>query len=257
MIEFASATDQDGTAAPWESPKESSYKDLVLKPEFAARCFKFPTGTTWFRIVPALKGDRGWMLGIKALSYQGGRHAKTLKPGEKSAFDHAYQWCKTNCPESLYSKSNKLGYRLLADPVCVFWALFDENGKTVARLVLASAYDGSRGGAPGLGHQIWKLTQELDENGMLVAKPVDPVEGVQVCIEKTQPQGSRYPSYTMKVGRVPAPINEFIARMDPSEIAALTPLKDIIHLPSEAEEWSLLEKVIDPVTVAKIRAEQG
>ena len=66
-------------------------------------------------------------------------------------FDHAYGWVKEHHPESLYCKANKDGVRLLADPMCAFWAILEQEGKTVARLFLGSGYDGSRGGVPGLG----------------------------------------------------------------------------------------------------------
>jgi len=187
-IEFIEpTTDPVACASPWSAPTKSTYQDLVLKPEFAAKRYKFPIGTTWFRIVPALRDShKGWMLGIHALNYAGGRHAhpKTIVPGAKSVCDHAYGWCKDNCKETLYSKANKEGFKLLADPLCLFWMLVEENGKTTARLLLESGYDGSRGGTPGLGHQIWKLTQERDEDGNRLGNPADPVIGVQISVEK-------------------------------------------------------------------------
>jgi len=257
-IEFASpSASGESSTAPWHTASNGTFQDLIIKPEFAVRRYKIPTGATWFRIVPALRpSTKGWMLGVHALSYEGGQHihAKTIKPGAKSVFDAAYQWCKNNCPESLFSKANKDGYKLLANPVCLFWILVEEGGKVVSRLVLASGYDRSRGGNDGLGHQILKKVQERDEHGSLVANPVDAEAGLQFGIEKTLSQGSRYPNYTLKIGRVPAPMSELLAKMDPLEIAALAPLEDIVHLPSEEEEWKLLEKVIDPATVSKIRA---
>jgi hypothetical protein len=257
-IEFASTDNQATATAPWERPKQSTFQDLLIKPDYAAKRFSFPAGATWFRIVPALLGSRGYMLDIHALKYPGGMHIhpKTLKPGAKSVFDCAYAWLKANRSDSLYTKANKDGYRLLADPMCLFWILVEEGDKQVSRLVVASGYDGSRGGAAGLGNQIWKLTQERDELGNLVANPVDAVEGLQICVEKTQPQGSRYPSYTLRTGRVAAPISQFLDKMDAAEITALTPLENVVHLPDPEEEWQLLEKVIDPETVAEIRAAQ-
>lgn len=262
-IEFNETnTELTASQSPWATPAKSSYKDLILKPEFAARRFKFPIGKTWFRIVPALPGSvMGWMLGIHALNYTGGRHVhpKSLKPGAlgtpgaKSVFDSAYGWCKDHAKESLYSKSNKEGYRLLADPICLFWMLTEVDGKPVARLLLESGYDGSRGGNPGLGHQIWKLSQEKDEEGNRIGNPADPMIGTQICVEKMQVPGSRYSNYTAKMGRVPVIINEMLAKMDPEEVAALTPLEEVIHVPSEEEEWKLLENVIDAKTVGEIR----
>ena len=48
-----------------------------------------------------------------------------------------------------------------------------------------------------------------------------------------------------------------LAKMDPEEVAALVPLEQVIHLPSEEEEWKLLEKAIDADTVGKIRNSIG
>lgn len=257
-IEFnESSTDLITCASPWASPGRGTYQDLILKPEYSARRFKFPVGTTWFRIVPALKNsNKGWLLGVHALKYPAGCHAhpRTLVPGEKSVFDHAYGWCKEHKPEALYSKANKgtNAYRLLADPVCLFWMLTEIEGKSVARLLLESGYDGSRGGTPGLGHQIWKLSQEKDEEGNRLGNPAHPETGTQICVEKKEVPGARYSSYTAKMGRVPVPISEMIGKMDP-EAAALTPLEEVIHIPSEEEEWKLLENVIDPETVREIR----
>ena len=259
IIEFAPTTDQDLLIAPWDNPAASSFHDLVLKPEFSPRKYKFPLGSTWFRILPPLPASKkGWMLGINVLKYAGGQHAhpRSVKAGGKSVFDLAYAWLRDNRPAELFSKSNKTGVRLLPSPVSVFWILVEEVGKTVARLVVASGYDGSRGGTPGYGCQILRATQELDEDGRLIAKAAHPTEGVQLCMEKSQPPGSRYPSYSLRVGRTPAPIDQFLARMDPEECAALTPLENVVYLPSADEEWSILEKVIDPETVAEIRGAQ-
>lgn len=243
--------------SPWSSGPKEPYKDLILKPEFKDRRYKFPMGQTWFRVVPALPtSSKGWMLGVHALQYSKGRHAhpKTITSGDKSVYDHAYAWLKSNSPHDLFSKSNKAGYRLLPDPICLCWILIEQDGKMVSRLLLASGYDGSRGGAPGLGHQIFQLCREEDEDGNRIGNPADPESGTQLCVEKVQPPGASYPRYTLKRGRVTAPISDMIAGMDPSEVDALTPLEDVIHVPDPEEEWSLLENVIDPATCGKIRA---
>ena len=260
-IEFnETSTSPTTCASPWASPVMSTYQDKILTPEFAAKRHKFAIGTTWLRIVPALPGSiKGWMLGVHALNYAGGRHChpKTITPGAKSAFDHAYGWCKENSKESLYSKANKEGFRLLTDPLCLFWMITEIDGKLTARLLLESGYDGSRGGTPGLGNQIWQLTQEEDEDGNRLINPADPKSGAQICVEKRQVQGSRFANYSVKRGRVPAPVNEMLAKMDAEEVDALVPLEQVVHLPSEKEEWDLLTKVIDADTISKIRSSVG
>ena len=256
-IEFASPNGvAESCASPWSTAGKIPYQDLILKPEFLARRHKFPAGDTWFRILPALRGGRNWMMPVHALGYKGGRHthARTLIPGGKSVFDKAFAWLKINQPQSLYSKSNISGYKLLPDPLSLCWALVQEGTKVLAKLVIASGYDGSRGAAPGIGHQIWQLSRERDEYGKLLSDPVDPECGRQICLQKSQPQGNRYPNYTLRVGRLPAPIDEIIARMDSSEIAALKPLEEVVRIMDEEEEWQLLEQVIDSALIARIRS---
>lgn len=255
-IEFnPSSTVPLASVSPWLPPAKR-YQDFILKPEFAGRKYTFPAAATWFRVVPALPGsNRDWMLGINALQYSGARHChpNSIIRSAKSAFDYAYVWLKENQKHTLYSKANKEGYRLLSDPFYLCWILVEEEGKLVARLLLANGYDGSRGGAAGLGHQILQLTNEIDEDGNPLGDPADPVNGAQICVEKRQVAGSRYPSYRLRMGRVAAPYDEMLARMDPEEVAALTPLEQVVHLPSQEEEWKLLENVIDAETIRKIR----
>lgn len=246
-----------GSISPWASPVKSTYQDLILKPEFQDRKYKFPSETTWFRIIPALRGsEKDWMLGVHALNYPGGRHmhARTLKPGAMSVFDQAFAWLKQNRKEALFSKQNRDGYRLLADPVCVFWFLIEIDGKTVARLFVGNGYDGSRGGMPSLGHQIWQMTREVDEDGNPAVNPVDAETGVQISVEKRQSKGARYPSCTLRPGRIAVPIRDMLEKMDPVEVSALAPLEQVVHLPTEEEEWELLANVIDPETIREIRA---
>ena len=249
--------------SPWKSTetvKSTTYKDLLIRPEFATRRIKFPVGSTWFRIVPAIReSTKDWLLATHALNYKGGRHVhpRTLTPGGKSVFDHAYHWYTNHRPNDLYSKTNKEGLRLLADPVCVFWMLTEIEGKTVARLFVGSGYDGSRGGMPSLGHKIWQMTQEADKDANATNDPLDPDRGVQICVEKRLAVGARYPSYFVRAGRVVAPINDMIAKMEPQEAEALVPLEQVLALPTAEEEWQILENVIDSETVSQIRESMG
>ena len=157
------------------------------------------------------------MMPIHVLKFEDGRcnHPRTHKRNARSVFDRAYSWMKQNHPDGLYSKANKEGgIRLLSDPMSLFWAIIVREGeKPLARLFLGSGYDGARGGAPGLGYDIWQLTRELDEDGKPVADVTNPAEGRMICVEKTMPKGSRYPSYSLRVGRQPAPIADLLAKM--------------------------------------------
>lgn len=257
-IEFHKDTDvMTSSDSPWSTPTASSYQDLLLKPEYRPLRFKFPIGQTWFRILPALMGGShsSPILKVQTLNYKGGRHIhrRSLIPGAKSAFDAAYEWMQANCPERLYSKQNKEGARLLTDPINLMWIITEIEGKPVARLLLMSGYDGSRGGTEGLGHQISQLAQEKDEDGELVGNPAHSTQGTQLCIEKRKAAESRFPNYSLKRGRVPVPAKELIAKLDAENMAALVPLEEALHLPSEEEEWDLLQNVIDPETVRQIR----
>ena len=261
-IEFApSGVNGNSTAnyiSPWKNPGSGTYQDMILKPEFIERRLRFPVGKTWFRIVPNFNvSSFGWMLGVFAMNYEGGRiaHPRTLRRNRKSAYDLAYTWLKENRPEALYSKANKEGYKLLPDPICVFWALLDdENGRTVSRLFVGSGYNGSRGGVPGLGNQLLRLAQERDEKQQLVADPVDSKGGRLVCVEKTQPQGVKYPSYVLRAGKQPAPMSDYIRQMDNEEFAALCPLENVIRELSVEEEWGILAKIVGEDLANEIRS---
>lgn len=242
--------------SPWLSPTKRSYKDLVIKPEFVDRRFKFPLGSTWIRVVPALKQSvKETCLAIDALQYKGGRHChpRTVSPENRSVFDRAYGWLLENDKESLFSKENKSGIRLLTDPLVLLWFIAELDGKPVSRLLLASGYDGSRGGVAGLGHQICALSAEVDEDGVRLGDPADPNHGVQICITRKQVAEAKYSSYTVKRGRIPAPLGEMLTALDEEEHNVLTSLEDVVHVPTEEDEWKLLENVIDPATVLRIR----
>lgn len=245
------------TTTPWKRERESRYQDLVFKPEYAARKLRFPLGQTWMRILPPLRGSvNGPLLGIHAVEFDGGRfaHPRTLKTNAKCAFDHAYGWAKENTPESLYSKANRKGVRLLSNPFATFWVAVEEEGRTVARLFFGSAYDGSRGGVAGLGWQIFQMSQQKDETGSLIADLAHPKNGVLVGVEKVQAKGAQYPTYRLQIGRQSAPADEAIAKMDEAEVAALVPLEYTIRVLTPEEEWECLSKVMASSTVEQIRA---
>lgn len=257
-IEFAASQDagNNETTSPWAASKVGNYEDLVLKPEYAARRLRFQNGQTWMRIVPALKESaHGWMIPIHVLNFAGGRfaHPKTHRRNAKGVFDGAFAWFLRNNPEGLYSKVNRSGARLLTDPMCACWVLVEEEGRTVARIFFASGYDGSRGGAPGLGYQLWRLTKDRDENGTLTADPVAPEAGLLVCVEKSKSKGAKYPNYTLRLGRQPAPVNAMLAKADPEEVRVLCPLEQTARELSAEEEWQCLARVIAAETAAEIR----
>jgi len=158
----------------------------------------------------------------------------------------------TEAPEKI--KTNKDGVRLLSDPVSVFWALVETNGRYVARVVQASGYDGSRGGAPGFGNEIYRLTQRKDETGTLMAEPAHPERGVLIGITKAKAHGAKYPTYSFTVGRQPASMDALMEKTDPGELSVMRPLEDVVHQVSAEEEWDLLAKMLKPGHLEEIRA---
>ncbi|MEI7910656.1 MAG: hypothetical protein WCK77_13550 [Verrucomicrobiota bacterium] len=244
-------------STPPSSTRKGSYNDSILRPEYAPRKLRFPPGKSMIRIVPSIKPSAfDWMIGVQTLNYKDGRHAhpRTLGSG-KSAFDHAYSWFHAQKPEALFTNGNRAGYKLLADPVSMFWCLVEEDGKWVARLYVGSGYDGSRGGVPGLGCQIYKMVKDLTEEANPLADPVHPENGVMITVEKLHPAGSRYPSYSLRLGSNPAPISQLISRMADEEISALCPLENTIRILSMDEEFERLEKIgINPETISAIRS---
>jgi hypothetical protein len=259
LVEFASPEDlrKIRGSSPWASNQQGSYTDSLLRPEYASRKLQFQLGKTWIRIVPSIKTTSfDWMMGVQALAYKGGRHAhpKTLGAG-KSAFDQAYTWFSANKPDLLFSKTNRDGYRLLSDPVSVFWALVEESGRPVSRIFVGSAYDGSRGGAQGLGCQIYRLVKDLADEPNPLADPVDPENGVMICIEKMQPAGAKFASYSLRLGSNPSPMSGHINRMAEEELAVLCPIENTIQILSEDEEYRRLAKIgIDSDTLSAIRS---
>ncbi len=234
---------------PWERPKPDSFRDLILKQEFRSRRLRFEPGQTWLRIVPAFASSSfGWMLGVHSLGVPGVlfAHPRTIRRNTRSVFDEAYKWLHENEPSELYSKANRDGVRLLSDPVCLFWALVEQGGRYVARLVQASGYDGCRGGTPGLGHQILRLTQSQDETGELMAEPVHPEHGVLIAATKTKPPGAKYPNYTFSVGRQPTPMDAILERTEPAEIEAICPLEEVVQELRFEQELELLSQVLKP-----------
>jgi len=145
-IEFASPDTANNETTPWVTPKKSTYLDMVLKPEYEARRLRFPVGTTWLRIVRLFNRacTHGCFRSTPSTS-EGGRFAHHKHSAKTPRRVITYTWTKEHHPESLFSKENKTGARFLTDPMCVFWAIVDEGGKHLVRLLLASGYDGSRG----------------------------------------------------------------------------------------------------------------
>ncbi len=223
-----------------------AYEDLILKPEYRSRRYTFPAGTTCIRILPPIKGSCEWEHEIHVLSHATGQHLhpKSVRPKAKSVYDITYSWLRTHKPGQLYSKANRDdGYRLLPSKMAACWLLVEIDGEMKAKLFVGSTYDGGlQGGNCGIAHQLFRVAREINQPGGHDA--VNAEHGVQIVVEKTSPDGSKYPSYKMTRSHMAAPIGRYLERMQDAELAALCPLHEVLHRMDVEEEWELVAKVI-------------
>lgn len=243
--------------SPWSRRPRRTYEDLILKEEFQERRLQLKVGENWMRILPAHSGSSNphWLLPVHALSFQEGKfaHPKTLKANAKSVFDHAYSWLLKHRPQMLFSKQHPTGVRLLCDPIALFWVAVDEGDGPVLRLLQASGYDGSRAGVPGLGYQIWKLAcAHPTSPGKYAPDAGDANEGVQICIEKVQGEGAKFPSYRLHRGQMPAPIDQILKLLPTEELAALCPIEKTVRELSQEEQWKRLATILPSEIVEEI-----
>ena len=253
-IEFV--TETETLISPWHKPKPATFDDQILKPDYKHLRLKFEEGQTWLRILPALKPSTfSWCMPVLSMNYPGGRfaHPKTLKSNARSVFDLAYNWIKENHSVGLFSKENKGGIRLFPDPLCLFWVIVEIEGKTVPRLLLASGYDGSRGGVGGLGYELWRAILDKDETGALKADAIDPEEGRMIGIKKAQVRGAKYANFSVRVGNQPAPLEPLLEKMTPEDRALLVPLEQVIEELSAEDQWVCLSKMMAPEHLARIK----
>jgi hypothetical protein len=244
---------------PYRSATRGSFHDNLIKEEFSDLRLRFQPGTTQIRILPPLaESSFGWMLGLHVQEFKGGRflHPKTLTKNATSAFDTAYGWMLKNRPTELFSKTNREGARLLTDPFLLCWVLVKEQDKFVPRLLLASGYDGRRGGSPGFGHQLLKLAQQVNDEGTLVKDAVDPMLGYLIEVRKTQAAGTRYASYSLTLGEA-APVSDLLQQMDAAELAAICPLEEVVQITSPEDQWKHLAATLGEDTVAAIRGSEA
>jgi hypothetical protein len=234
-----------------------AYDDLILLPEYQSRKFIFPMGKTCSRILPQLAGTAGWMHEIEVLNHPNGQHLhpKSFKGTGKtkgSVFDISYSWLRANMPDTLYSKANPKGFRLLPTKMAICYLLVEIDGKMQAKLFVGSSYDGgTAGGNCGVAHQLFKVASEINQPGGHDATHAE--HGVQIVVEKTTPHGAKYPSYKMTRANVETPISRYLERMDESELEAIRPLHEVLRRVEQVEEWALLAKVIGEELRDKIR----
>lgn len=226
-----------------------AYDDLILRPEYQSRKFTFPMGQTCIRILPQLAGTAGWMHEIEVLTRPYGQHLHpksfkgTGKAKGKSVYDISYSWLRANMPDTLFSKVNPKGFRLLPTKMAICYLLVEIDGKMQAKLFVGSSYDGgTAGGNCGVAHQLFKVASEINQPAGHDATHAE--HGVQIVVEKTTPHGAKYPTYKMTRANVETPISRYLERMDESELEAIRPLHEVLRRLEPEEEWELVAKVI-------------
>lgn len=225
------------------------YSDLILRPEYQSHRFAFGNGQTCIRILPALAGTTEWMHDIEVLTHANGQHLgpksfkEMGKAKGKSVYDICYSWLRANMPNTLYSKLNPKGFRLLPTKMAICWLLVEIDGKMQAKLFIGSSYDGGpAGGNCGVAHQLYKVASELSQPGGHDATHTE--HGSQIIVEKTTAQGAKYPTLKMTRARVEAPIVRYMEKLDETELEAICPLREVLRRVEPDEEWELVAKVI-------------
>ena len=251
IIEFQQHTAGElGLISPLQASPHAPFRDLILKPEYAKLKYTLPKGTSTFRILPAIKGSPQWMASIHAFSHTNGRHAhpKTTQASASSVFDTAQAWLKQHKPEMLYSRSTTDGHKLWTSPLAACWILVDSLAQPKLRILLASAFAGSRQGAKsGLGHQILEL---VSQNNQLL----DADEGYQVRVTRAYSAGNKFAETQLTVNRTATSLNESLGELSSEDLGLVCPIRNTIRQIDTEREWALLAATIGRDVTAKIRA---
>lgn len=251
------------TFDPWKkaTAAKPAYLDELLRPEYADRQLRLAEGPNWMRVVPAAHlGSEEWMLGLHVLATPTGKfaHPLTFEAGARSIWDATYGYLRKTDPGKLYCKANPNGLRLLPNPKSLCWVITghgaDNDTPLAVRLLTLSGYSGERGGAQGMGYQLFTMASDCDETGELAHNITGTEDGVQVMIEKIVPKESPYPRYVLRAGRQPCPISELLAKLPDDEAAVLQPLENVVRRMSEDEQWERLARLMPASEVATIRA---
>jgi hypothetical protein len=235
--------------------QRKNHQDHILRPEYQRLRLRFPSGSTWLRILSPCDSGDAWRLLFLAHEFPGGQfvHPSTFHPDERSAFDIAHHWFRRFRPAMLRSRSNKRGYRLRPITLCAFWAIeYSETDNHSLKLVVESFRDGIAGPI-GLAHEIQHKITETDENNRSMCDAIHPENGVMICVERCKRQFSRAPLDWVRVGRVPRSIGQLFQNICHEEMIALRPLEQVLQKPTVEEEWKYLGRLITPRLADEIR----
>lgn len=251
IIEFQAHTPGElELIQPLPATSHVPFRDIILKPEYAELKYTLPRGSSTFRVLPAIKGSQKWLTHIDAISHMNGRHShpNNTQPSASSVFDLAREWLKQNQPEMLYSKTNQIGHKLWTSPVAACWVLVGEAENTELRILLASAFSGSRQSVrAGVGHQILEL---IRHNNQLL----DADAGYQIKVTKSFSAGSKFPQTELSVARGTQSLNQSLGELSSDALNLVCPIGDTIRQITIEHEWVLLAATIGQEVTDKIRA---
>lgn len=238
--------------------KPNAYEDLVLVEAYRKYHHRFEAGKTKIRLLPAMAKDSNWLLEIPTLQHLNGRHVhpRAIKAGAQSAYDLAFEYLKRSHPTKLFNRSNKSGIRLLPAPLALCWAIVEDANGIRLRLILQSFYDGSRGGANGLGNTICEQVFQAGENCNQPGHPLNPEDGVSLCVERIGGSDTKFPAYRVSLADDRGPLLPLLAKISELEHNSLCPVKETLHIMAPEEEWRLLARFIGDALVAEIRSAQ-
>jgi len=249
-IEFKPSVNQPTTAL------ANHYEDLILTEPYRKYRHRFESGKTNIRLLPTLPGGDNWLLQISTLQHSQGRHAhpKTIDRNAKSVFNLAYEYLKDRNPESLYNRSNRSGFRLLPSPMSLCWAIVQDKNGTKLRLILASYYDGSRGGTKGLGYAICSQALVAGEDCCLPGHPINHMDGRSLIVDRSIKKDSKIPQFRVSTSEDRGPIQALLDKITDVEINVLCPLEKTICIPEQDKEWLILAKVVGDKLAGEIRS---
>lgn len=240
---------------PIQKTKEVAFREIVFKEAYRARKARFTQNLTWLRFLPAIKPSvYDWMMPIDVHRDINGvtfTSPKTLDSNNQSCFDIARIWFQKNNSMLLSSKDkNPNGYKLYPMRLGVSWVIEEQapEGEKL-KLLLASLYNGERGGTTGLAYNIRKEADARDNEpnsksaGQLIHGDItNPTTGRLVKVERLA--GGEYASYKAGIGKNPAPIDHFLAQLTDEEMNLLCPLENTLYIPAEQEQHDLLRRYI-------------
>lgn len=267
-IEFTSNSNKSPLQTNTETEPKSRYEDFTYEEGYRDLQLKFNQKITWLRVLPAIKGStHGYVLTFNVFKAPEGQvHPTFVDPGQfgvPSVWDYARNWFMKNAKDALMKKDiNPHGIKLRSTPRGLAWVIKSDapEGESL-RLLNVSMYDGKFGGSTGLGHDIIKNAEVRDNEpgsptiGELIHGDITaPDSGRLICIEKSMPEAgdTKYASYSCRIGKSEAPIQEYMDRLTDEELNKIVPLEKVLKIPTEEEQKKYLLAYIGESWYTKI-----